>query len=155
VLAIVVEVLTRRARIEFPIVTSVRLLEIQWHFHVTLFMFSLGYAYLTNSHVRIDMAVSGLSARRRAWLELAGLVVLFFPFVIMLAYWGYVFWLASYNFNEASDNPAGLPYRWLIKPVMPIGAVILLLAGIANGLRLVVFLFGQPDERAQARPVTA
>lgn len=46
VAAIVFEVITRRMRVEVPIITSVRLLELQWHFHVTLFMLSLAYGYL-------------------------------------------------------------------------------------------------------------
>jgi TRAP-type mannitol/chloroaromatic compound transport system permease small subunit len=155
VCAIVFEVLTRRARIEMPVLTSVRLLELQWHFHVTLFMFCLGYGYLRNVHVRIDMAVSKTSTRTRAWIELIGLLVLFFPFVVMMMYWGYVYWAASYALNESSDNTEGLPHRWLIKPVMPIGAALLLLAGICNTLRLIVFLFGPRDIADEASPVIA
>ncbi|WP_158639022.1 TRAP transporter small permease subunit [Elioraea rosea] len=155
VLAIVFEVITRRMRVEVPIITSVRLLELQWHFHVTLFMLSLAYAYLRNVHVRIDMAVSGLSARTRAWIELVGLLLLFLPFVVMLARWGYVFWEASWRMDEASDNPMGLPHRWLIKPVIPFGAGLLILAGLCNMMRLVVFLFGPPAEAERADPVIA
>lgn len=155
VLAIVFEVLTRRMRVEIPIITSVRLLELQWHFHVTLFMLSLAYGYLRNVHVRIDMAVSGLSVRTRAWIELVGLLLLFLPFVVMLTRWGYVFWEASWRMNEASDNPMGLPHRWLIKPVLPIGAALLIMAGVCNLLRLMVFLFGPPREAEQAQPVLA
>ncbi len=155
VLAIVFEVVTRRMRIEVPIVTSIRLLELQWHFHVTLFMLSLGYGYLRNVHVRIDMAVTGLSLRSRAWLELAGLLLLFLPFVVMLLRWGVVFWAESWRMNEASDNPMGLPHRWLIKPVIPLGALLLIMAGTCNLLRLVVFLAGPPAEAARADPVLA
>lgn len=155
VAAIVFEVITRRMRVEVPIITSVRLLELQWHFHVTLFMLSLAYAYLRNVHVRIDMAVSGLSERTRAWIELVGLLVLFLPFVIMLMRWGVVFWEASWRMNEASDNPSGLPYRWLIKPVIPFGAALLIMAGICNLLRLLVFLFGPREMAERAQPVIA
>jgi TRAP-type mannitol/chloroaromatic compound transport system permease small subunit len=155
VAAIVLEVVTRRMRVELPVLTSVRLLELQWHFHVTLFMLSLGYAYLRNAHVRIDMAVSGLSERTRAWIEVAGLLLLFLPFVVMLTRWGWVFWETSWRMNEASDNPAGLPHRWLIKPVVPVGAALLVMAGICNLLRLAVFLLGPAPLRAEARPVLA
>ena len=81
--AIVFEVLTRRARVEMPVLTSVRLLELQWHFHVTLFMMALGYGYLRDVHVRIDIAVAKTSTRTRAWIELIGLATLFLPFVVM------------------------------------------------------------------------
>lgn len=155
VAAIILEVVTRRMRVELPVLTSVRLLELQWHFHVTLFMLSLAYAYLRNQHVRIDMAVAGLSERARAWIELAGLLALFLPFAVMLTRWGYLFWDASWRMDESSDNPAGIPRRWLIKPVLPIGAALLALAGGCNILRLVVFLLGPPRLRAEARPVLA
>lgn len=155
VLAIVFEVVSRRMRVELPIITSVRLLELQWHFHVTLFMLSLGYAYLRNVHVRIDMAVSGMAVRTRAWIELVGLLLLFLPFVVMLLRWGVVFWEASWRMNEASDNPMGLPHRWLIKPVIPLGALLLIMAGLCNMLRLAVFLAGPQAEAERADPVLA
>jgi TRAP-type mannitol/chloroaromatic compound transport system permease small subunit len=155
VTAIIFEVLTRRARVQMPILTSVRLLELQWHFHVTLFMLGLAYGYLRNVHVRIDIVVSKTSLRTRAWIELIGLITLFIPFVVMLAYWGFVFWKASFLLNESSDNTEGMPYRWLIKPVMPIGALLLILAAASNGLRLIVFLFGPPKLAAEAKPVLA
>ena len=52
-------------------------------------------------------------------------------------------------------QPLGLPHRWLIKPVVPIGAALLIMAGICNLLRLVVFLFGPKAEAARADPVLA
>jgi TRAP-type mannitol/chloroaromatic compound transport system permease small subunit len=118
-------------------------------------MLSLGYAYLRNVHVRIDMAVSGMAVRTRAWIELVGLLLLFLPFVVMLLRWGVVFWEASWRMNEASDNPMGLPHRWLIKPVIPLGALLLIMAGLCNMLRLAVFLAGPQAEAERADPVLA
>ena len=63
--------------------------------------------------------------------------------------------LASWRMNEASDNPMGLPHRWLIKPVIPLGALLLIMAGLCNMLRLAVFLAGPQAEAERADPVLA
>ncbi|MGE0725513.1 MAG: TRAP transporter small permease subunit [Alphaproteobacteria bacterium] len=152
VLAIATEIVTRRFRMEIPGIGPARLLELEWHFHAALFMLTLGYAYINNVHVRIDMLVTGATHRARAWIELVGIVAFLLPFGIALTVWSYGFWLQSWRFNEMSDISGGLPARWVIKATLPIGTMLLLVAGFSNALRLVAFLFGDAATRAAARP---
>jgi len=48
---IVFDVITRR----FFVLGSTKLQELEWHLHAVLFLFCLGWAYLSNAHVRIDL----------------------------------------------------------------------------------------------------
>ena len=41
----------------------------------------------------------------------------------------------SFRLNESSESPAGLPYRWLIKAVIPISFGLLFMAALARLLR--------------------
>jgi TRAP-type mannitol/chloroaromatic compound transport system permease small subunit len=152
VIAIATEIVTRRFRMEIPMLGPARLLELEWHFHAALFMLTLGFAYNHNVHVRIDMLVTRTSDNFRAWLELGGIILFLVPFGIALTMWSYGFWLQSWRFNEMSDISGGLPARWVVKTVMPIGTILLLIAGISNAMRLIAFIYGDAATRAAARP---
>ena len=71
--------------------------------------------------------------RTRAWIELYGLVLLFFPFVALVLVYAIPFVGYSFAVAEVSDSPGGLPFRWVIKSVLPIGMALLLLAGLGRG----------------------
>jgi TRAP-type mannitol/chloroaromatic compound transport system permease small subunit len=46
--------------------------------------------------------------------------------------------------NEVSASPGGLPLRWLIKAMLPIGFALLAIAAISRLTRVWSFLFGTP-----------
>lgn len=151
-LAIATEIVTRRLRLEIPGLGPVRLMELQWHFHSMLFMLTLGYGYVSNVHVRIDMLAAQVGMRIRAWTELIGIIVFLLPFAIALTWWGASYALQSWRFAEVSDMAGGLGSRWAIKAIIPVGSILLILAGISNFLRLVVFLFGDDELHLYAKP---
>ena len=49
------DVITRKMGFQLPGFGSRRLQEREWHLHGMLFLFWLGYAYVRNVHVRIDV----------------------------------------------------------------------------------------------------
>ena len=70
IITICFDVITRKFGFQLSVGTidlgSTRLQEFEWHFHAMLFLTWIGYAYVKDSHVRIDIATGGLSARRQA-----------------------------------------------------------------------------------------
>ena len=48
---IIFDIISRR----FFVLGSIKLQEMEWHLHAALFLLALGYAYLKNSHVRIEV----------------------------------------------------------------------------------------------------
>lgn len=142
-LIIMLDVVMRR----FFVVGSIRLQELEWHFHAILFLFCLGFAYLANAHVRIELISERLPDRARVLIELLGLAILMLPLCWILLSYSIDLVLRSYASGESSPHPGGLPYRWMIKAVMPVGFTLLIVSGVASLLRSIILLFGKPELR--------
>ena len=140
---ILFDVITRR----FLVLGSTKLQEGEWHLHAMLFLLCMGFVYLKDGHVRIDLIREGMKSRTRSWVELIGCLVFAIPYCLIVAWFSIDFVDRSWNLNEASDSATGLPFRWAIKAFMPIGMFTLLLAGIVVLLRRIIDLFGPPDIR--------
>ncbi len=145
----VFDVVTRR----FLVLGSTKLQEAEWHFHVILFAFLIGYAYIKDSHVRIDLVRERLGERIQWWIEVFGCLFFLLPYCALVIYFSYDFTLRSFEIGEISASATGLPYRWAIKAVVPIGFSLLALSGIAILLRKLVQLFGPPELRTRVHAV--
>ncbi len=86
---------------------STLLQELEWHVHTALFALVLGYGYIWNTHVRVDLVRENLAFRKKAWLELVGLTVFMIPFCLV------VIWFASiYTYDFVGDpRDLGIPGR--------------------------------------------
>lgn len=125
-------------------VGSSKLQELEWHLHTVLFMFCLGLGYVHDTHVRIDIVRERLGRRARCWIEIIGAIFFLFPFCLVVIYYGIELTHRSWLIGEISSSATGLPYRWLIKASIPLGTLVLLIAGIAMLLRSIVRLC-RPD----------
>ncbi len=143
----VFDVVTRR----YFFGSSAAVQEMEWHLHTAIFALCLGYGYLRNAHVRIEILRERMLSRGRAVVELLGCLFLLLPYMAVLIYFGVDFVASSYAMGEGSSSPAGLPHRWVIKGVLLLGIVLMLLAGISTALRQVLVLFASSaDLRARA-----
>jgi TRAP-type mannitol/chloroaromatic compound transport system permease small subunit len=124
---------------------STKLQELEWHFHVVLFAFCLGFAYLKDAHVRIDLVREHLSKRVQWWIEILGCLVFLLPYCALVVYFSFDFTVRSFNVDEVSASATGLTHRWIIKSAIPIGFSLLALSGLVVLLRKLVELFGPPD----------
>lgn len=148
--AITLDVVTRKAGYQMPGFGSTRLQELEWHLHAVLFCTWIGYTYVRNGHVRIDVFLASTSPRTRLWLELIGCLVFAMPYLwIALPYAHDFFWI-SFAQGESSEAPNGLGARWIIKLFLYGAFVTALMAVIAVLLRCVVALIGSPDQAAKA-----
>lgn len=134
---------------------SSRLQELQWHLHGMLFLTWIGYAYVRNAHVRIDIATAALPARTQAWLELIGCILFALPYVAIALPYAWQFFWTSYLQGESSSAPNGLPARYIIKFFLFFAFVSVLLAVISVAARRIVFLFGPRDLSEAAMPTAA
>jgi TRAP-type mannitol/chloroaromatic compound transport system permease small subunit len=150
------DVVTRKFGFQFKAggldLGSTRLQELEWHFHSVIFLTWLGYAYVRNAHVRIDVFTGGMSARKQAWLELIGCIVFALPYLFMALPYAHDFAVLSFQQQEGSPTPNGLPLRWIIKAFLYYGFWSVLLAVISVMCRLVVYLFGPSDLAEAAMP---
>jgi TRAP-type mannitol/chloroaromatic compound transport system permease small subunit len=124
---------------------STMLQELEWHFHAGLFALVLGYGYIHNAHVRVDLIRENLSFRKKAWLEFIGISVFLIPFCLTIIWFSYGYATTSFEMHEISASTVGLTHRWIIKSVLVFGLVVALLAGVSVWLQLAVIIFG--DDR--------
>jgi TRAP-type mannitol/chloroaromatic compound transport system permease small subunit len=124
--------------------------EIQWHIYAVGFLLGLSYAYQADAHIRVDVLHGWLGARRCAWIELYGILFLLLPFIALVLIFSVPFVASSFALGEVSQAPGGLPWRWLIKAVLPLGFALLAIAVLSRLSRIAAYLFerrGDPDGR--------
>ena len=127
-------------------VGAVWLQELQWHLISPIALFGMSYALLCGEQVRVDILFERYPPAVRRAVEIAGGLVL-----MLIA--AYAMWLAlpwvqqSWLRNEASPNPGGLPWRWALKALVPLGFLLLALQGLAHALR---HALGLPPARTGA-----
>lgn len=115
----------------------IELEEIQWHLYSTGFLLGLSYCLVHNSHIRVDLLHERMSLRMQAWVEFYGLLLLFFPFVLFIIIESIPFVHYAFITNEISPAAGGLPFRWIIKAMLPLGFLLLAMAGGARLLRVI------------------
>jgi TRAP-type mannitol/chloroaromatic compound transport system permease small subunit len=117
-----------------------------WAFDMSYLMYGAvfymagAYTLSRGGHVRADMFYRKWKPRTQARVELLLLITFFFPGVLALVYSGWGYGIQSLHILESSVNsPAGVPI-WPLKMMIPIGATLLALQGLAELLRCVVCL---------------
>jgi len=132
---IVYEVFTRRV-LGAPTIWTFELSNFLYGAH---FMLVAGYGLLHKSHVCIDLFVMRGSKRTAQILDLICYFVLFFPFIIMILYHGIDFAKDSWATLETSWS-TWAPPLFPIKTVIPVTAFLLLLQGISEVIKKIIFL---------------
>jgi len=118
----------------------VALEELQWHLYAFGFMVGLSYALVHDQHVRVDVLAERWTKRRRAWIEIAAMLILVIPFCGVILHDSIEFIQFSMQLNERSRSPGGLPYRWILKSVIPLAMGLVILAALARTARMIELL---------------
>lgn len=109
---------------------SIGMQEMEWHLYSVVFLLGIPYAMRMDGHVRVDIFYTKWSQKTKAWVNLVGALIFVIPFAYLIAEFGYDFALDSYKMGESSGDPGGLPYRFIIKSVIPITAFFIAIAGL-------------------------
>lgn len=134
ILNVTLRYLFSEGRIEFE--------EIQWHLNGIAFLIAIAYAHRLDVHIRIDLISIKLSHRAQAWIELYGTVLLLVPFLLMIFVFSLPFVEKSWKVGEISQAPGGLPFRWLLKAVIPFAFGLLGLSVISRLSKIMTYLAG-------------
>ncbi len=98
--------------------------------HAFVFMVGAAYTLQAEEHVRVDVFYRNMSPRRRAWVDLLGVVIFLLPLCLFLGFKAWDFVAVSWRLQEASRESGGLPY-----PLVPLLKSILLLMPLTLGLQ--------------------
>lgn len=117
-----------------------------WAFDLSYLMYGAvfymagAYTLSRAGHVRADMFYRKWRPRTQAVVEMTLYVVFFFPGILALVVAGSAYGVESMRIGEVSVNsPAGVPI-WPLKMMIPFGAALIAIQGLAELLRCVVCL---------------
>ena len=103
-----------------------------------LFFMAGAYTLSRNGHVRGDFIYRMWSPRGQGIIELTLYILFFYPGVLALMYAGWSYGWEAFRIREVSVNsPAGIPV-WQLKLLIPFGAGLLALQGLAEVARCIM-----------------
>ncbi|MCP4596294.1 MAG: TRAP transporter small permease subunit [Neptuniibacter sp.] len=114
---------------------SIGMQELEWHLYASVFLLGVPYTLRAGGHVRVDLIYERLSAKTKALIDMICTVILLIPFCALVAWYGVDFARESFELGEMSGDPGGLPYRWIIKSVIPFAFFAMLISGIGLFLK--------------------
>lgn len=123
---------------------SIALEELSWHLFGAAMMLSLAYAVVRDDHVRVDVLREKFSLRLQAQIELAGIVLLALPIIGLMIDSLIPYAYTAFVYQEHSQAPSGLPYRFLFKSVLPLGLILVAIALVSRASRCSTLLFNFP-----------
>lgn len=124
--------------------------ELEWHLFSFIFLVGAGYTLYKDGHVRVDIFYQRLSPKGQAWINLIGVLVFLIPGCYLVIFTSYKFAHTSFLNLEGSPDPGGIPYRFIVKFTIPIGYVLILLQGLALGIRSYFTVIGKDLDQKEA-----
>ncbi|NJK83786.1 MAG: TRAP transporter small permease subunit [Saprospiraceae bacterium] len=112
--------------------TAAWVIELEWHIFAIIFLLGGAYAFKHDRHVRVDLFYTHFSEREKAWLNLLGSLLLLIPWCIVTIFYSTKYALLSYQIQETSSDPGGLPALYVLKFIIVIGFILVLLQGMAS-----------------------
>ncbi|MHB8763541.1 MAG: TRAP transporter small permease subunit [Deferrisomatales bacterium] len=119
---------------------SVGLQELEWHLFAVVFLVGAGYTLKEDAHVRVDIFYARLDERRRAWINLVGVFLALVPFCLLVMWSSQQFVANSWAVGETSPDPGGLPARYALKAMIPLGFALILLQGASEAIKSALIL---------------
>lgn len=104
--------------------------ELEWHLMSPIALIGMSYALRHGEHVRVDVLYARYGKRAQAVIDLLAaslaIIVALLIIQVSLHYVG-----LSFAQNEGSANPGGIPFRWALKALIPIGFALFALQSLA------------------------
>lgn len=107
--------------------------ELEWHLLAPLILFGMSYALRHGEHVRVDIVYGRFPPRVKIVVDLVS-ALLTIAISLLVIWFSLNYVQQSYVIDEGSPDPGGLPHRYLLKALIPIGFALLLLQAIAAAL---------------------
>ena len=111
---------------------SIALQELEWHLFDVIILFGIAYTLKEGAHVRVDIFYAKYSEKRKALVNLISSIFFVLPFSFLIIYVSLDFVSMSFVQNEASSNPGGLEYRYLVKALLPLSFIFLALQALRD-----------------------
>jgi TRAP-type mannitol/chloroaromatic compound transport system permease small subunit len=128
---------------------SVAMQELEWHLMSPLALLCIAYTIKHEGHVQVDIFYGYLPKVVQHAINLfSALSILVISLIIVKISLPYV--MQSWRIGEGSPDPGGLPYRFILKALIPAGFVLLALQSLAWVLRTLQPFFGGSDKASSS-----
>lgn len=109
--------------------------ELEWHLLAALILLGMSYALQRGDNVRVDLFYAGYTPRLKFVVDvLSVLLMLVVALLFIKLSLNYV--AQSWSINETSPDPGGIPWRWAVKSLIPLGYALVVLQSVGALLRL-------------------
>ncbi|MBK1697880.1 TRAP transporter small permease subunit [Rhodovibrio salinarum] len=112
------------------------------YLHGSMFMLGSAYTLLHNGHVRVDVFYRDASLKWKAKVDFAGYVLFLIPVCVLIFIYSWPYVVSSWTSLEGSRETSGIPAVFLLKTVVLVFCVLMVLQGIAQGLKAFMVLTG-------------
>lgn len=111
--------------------------ELEWHLLAAMILFGISFSLLRGDNVRVDLFYANYTPQKKYIVDLVSaiLTIIIAVFFVKLSI-NYVG--QSFSIGEKSPDPGGIPMRWLVKSLIPIGFSLLAIQGFAEMLRVIM-----------------
>jgi|LNFM01.1.fsa_nt_gb TRAP-type mannitol/chloroaromatic compound transport system permease small subunit len=110
-----------------------------WTFGLS-FMLGSGYAFLAGRHVSVDIFSARWSPKLKAKMEIFCSLVFLFPWLAVIGYYTWGYFLASVRLGETSQQVGGMPGLYVLKGAIMAFVVLMGMQGLANCARAILVL---------------
>lgn len=111
--------------------------ELEWHLLAAVILFGMSYAMQRGEQVRVDVFYADFPPRVKFVVDMVSYALtLLIALVFIKLSLGYVG--QAYSIDESSPDPGGIPHRWLVKGLIPLGFAVLALQTLAAAARRVL-----------------
>ncbi len=124
---------------------SIAMQELEWHLFAAVFLLGAAYTMREDANVRVDVFYARMTPRKKAMVDIFGTVVFVIPMCTLILYSSYDFVSYSYQIQEISNDPGGLPYRFAFRALLPLGYFLVMIQSLAVVSRNVRLLAGDDD----------
>lgn len=112
------------------------------YLHGTVIMLGMGYTLLHDGHVRVDIFYREASQIVKDWTDLLGSLLFLLPMCWIIWWSAYPNVYNSWLTLEGSTETSGIPYKYVLKSTVLIGAVLLALQALSTAIKAFLRIAG-------------
>lgn len=109
---------------------SIAMQEMEWHLFSVIILLGISYTLKEDGHVRVDLIYDRLSSKRKALINMVGAVIFILPIALLVGTSSINNAMEAFISMEQSGDPGGLPYRWIVKALIPLSFFLLIITTI-------------------------
>ena len=152
VLVVCYDVVTRYFGVPKPFgLNSTQIQESEYWLHAFLIVMTIGYAYLRQAHVRIDLVRDSRPRRVKFIIEIVGILIFLLPYSVLGLWLSWPYAVTSFLQGEVSKSQIGMSNIWILKGSLVLLFGLMGLAAVSQLIKAVAGLLGRLPEAMVGR----